>query len=67
MTLYTILLAASLAPSPSDTLLLDTTASVIHWKGTKFWAWASNEGTVGLANGYVVLDNGRVAGARFVA
>lgn len=23
--------------SPSDTLVLDTTASVIHWKGTKFW------------------------------
>ena len=67
MTLYTILLAASLAASPSDTLVLDTTASVIHWKGTKFWGLGKHEGTVRLANGFVVLDNGRVASARFVA
>ena len=60
-------IAASLAASPSDTLVLDTTASVIHWKGTKFWGLGKHEGTLRLANGYVVLDRGRVAIARFVA
>jgi polyisoprenoid-binding protein YceI len=65
--ILTACFAASLAASPSDTLLLDTAASVIHWKGTKFWGLGKHEGTVRLANGYVVLDSGRVASARFVA
>lgn len=67
MTLLAALTALSLAVFPSDTLVLDTTASVIHWKGTKFWGLGKHEGTVRLASGFVVLDGGRVTSARFIA
>lgn len=67
MTLLAALTALSLAVFPPDTLVLDTTASVIHWKGTKFWGPGQHEGTVRLASGHVVLDGGRVTSACFIA
>lgn len=66
MTLFALLVGLSVAASPSDTLVLDTTASTVNWKGSKFWGLGKHEGTVRLANGYVILDSGRVVGGRFV-
>jgi len=71
MTLLTILVAASTLGGlggavKADTLVLDTTASVVKWKGTKFFGLGKHEGIVRLSHGYVALQGSRPVGARFV-
>ncbi len=67
MTLFAILIAASsLGAVQPDTLVLDTAASVVKWKGTKFFGLGKHEGIVRLSHGYVALRDGRPVGARFV-
>jgi len=46
--------------------VLDTTASVVKWKGTKFFGLGKHEGIVRLRHGYVALQGSRPVGARFV-
>jgi polyisoprenoid-binding protein YceI len=66
MTLLTLLLACALSPAKADTLVLDTTASVVKWKGTKFFGLGKHEGIVRLSGGYIAFLDSRVDG-RFVA
>jgi polyisoprenoid-binding protein YceI len=67
MTLFAILIAASaLGAVKPDTLVLDTTASVVKWKGTKFFGLGKHEGTVRLSDGYVAFSLGRPSSARFI-
>ncbi|MGQ0642230.1 MAG: hypothetical protein ACT4P6_15895 [Gemmatimonadaceae bacterium] len=66
MTLLTLLLACTLATVKTDTLEVDTTASVVKWKGTKFFGLGKHEGIVRLSNGHVAFVDGRVSDARFV-
>jgi len=65
MTLLMVLFAAALAPVKADTLVLDTTASVVKWKGTKFFGLGKHEGIVRLSSGYIAWLGNRVEG-RFV-
>jgi polyisoprenoid-binding protein YceI len=65
MTLLTLLLACALTPVKGDTLVLDTAASVVKWKGTKFFGLGKHEGIVRLSEGYLALLDNRVDG-RFV-
>ncbi|HJU76076.1 MAG TPA: YceI family protein [Gemmatimonadaceae bacterium] len=62
MTLLAILLAATVSGAKADTLMLDPAASVVHWKGTKFWGLGKHEGDVRLSSGYVVLGDRGVSG-----
>jgi polyisoprenoid-binding protein YceI len=64
--LLTLLLTALLGGVKADTLVLDTTASVIHWKGTKFFGLGKHEGDVRLREGFVVLGGSHGMSGRFV-
>jgi polyisoprenoid-binding protein YceI len=64
--LLTLILAGLLGGLKADTLVLDTTASVIHWKGTKFFGLGKHEGDVRLQEGYVVLGGSNGISGRFV-
>ncbi|MGH7713132.1 MAG: YceI family protein [Gemmatimonadaceae bacterium] len=66
MTLLAVLIAASLSVVKPDTLVLDSEASVVKWKGTKFFGLGKHEGIVRLSDGYVALAGERIIGARFV-
>lgn len=64
--LLTLLVAGLLGGMKTDTLVLDTTASVIHWKGTKFFGLGKHEGDVRLHSGYVVLGGSQRMSGYFV-
>jgi protocatechuate 3,4-dioxygenase beta subunit len=50
---------------PADTLVVDTEASIVRWKGTKFRGLGKHEGVVRLGQGFLVLQHGGVTGGAF--
>ena len=64
-------LASSVARSPSEcaspttALRVDTTASVVNWRGTKFAGRGKHEGLVRLSGGSLDLCDGALSGGRF--
>ena len=60
-------IASPTAPSrAADTAYVDTAASVVRWKGTKFGGRGAHAGTVKLRRGWVVLNGMRLTSARFI-
>ncbi|GAB5536085.1 MAG: hypothetical protein Rubg2KO_23340 [Rubricoccaceae bacterium] len=63
--------AASLTSSPTDcaspttALRVDTTASVVNWRGTKFAGRGKHEGIVRLSSGTLELCDGVLSGGSF--
>ena len=57
--------AAPDCASPMTALRVDTTASVVNWRGTKFAGRGKHEGLVRLASGTLELCEGMLSGGRF--
>ncbi len=51
----------------SDTLRLDTSRSIIHWKGTKMKGLGKHEGQIELEDGFFTITNSQLTGGRFIA
>lgn len=51
----------------TDTLLLNTDASQIAWKGTKMWGRGMHTGVVPVKEGYLLFRNHRLAGGYLTA
>lgn len=49
-----------------DTLHVDVGASIVNWKGTKFWGLGKHEGSIRLSSGYLVIEDEKIVSARFV-
>ena len=51
----------------SDTLRLDMSRSIIHWKGTKMKGLGKHEGQIELEDGFFTITNNLLTGGHFIA
>lgn len=51
----------------SDTLRLDMSRSIIHWKGTKMKGLGKHEGQIELEDGFFTITNSLLTGGHFIA
>ncbi|MEQ8472337.1 MAG: YceI family protein [Marinoscillum sp.] len=49
----------------SDTVLIDLTASILHWKGTKMSGAGKHEGEIMLQDGYLLQSKNELVGGAF--
>lgn len=49
-----------------DTIRIDLSKSIIHWKGTKMRGTGKHEGEIELKNGYLIANNEQLSSGNFV-